>query len=194
MYFLLFILGLIAGSFLAALSYRLPRNISIKTGRSFCPNCKTQINWQDNIPLLSYLLLKGKCRKCRKKISWRYPIIEFATAIVFVLTGLNPFMLFIGCLLVLIFVIDLEHQLIPDELVFAGLGASLIYLLSSVTFYQNLLAGFLAALFLLLIHFVTLGRGMGLGDVKLALFLGSLLGFSNLLYFFFASFFLRPFL
>ncbi len=188
MYFLLFILGLITGSFLAALSYRLPRNISIKKGRSFCPSCKIQINWRDNVPLVSYLLLRGKCRHCKNKISWRYSAIELTTAIVFVLVGLNSFMLFISCLLILIFVIDFEHQMIPDELVFIGLGVSLIYLLGSVSFYSNLLAGFLAALFLLLIHALTLGRGMGLGDVKLALFLGVLLGIHNLIYFYFASF------
>ena len=196
MIFFFVLLGLIFGSFIGALTFRLPKRISIKKGRSFCPECKLKISWYDNIPLVSYIFLGGKCRNCKKKISLRYPLIEASTAILFGLASLayahNLVMLllslFIICLLVSIFVIDFEHQLIPDELVFLGLAAILIYLLPSSYFYQNLLAGFSAALFLLLVHFLTLGRGMGLGDVKLALFLGAILGLSNLVYFFFASF------
>jgi len=196
MIFFFTLLGLIFGSFIGALTYRLPKRISIKKGRSFCPWCKLNIAWHDNIPLISYLLLGGKCRNCKRKISVRYPIIEALTAILFTLAAYayqNNFVLLVLslltiCLLVSIFVIDFEHQLIPDELVFVGLAAVLLYLLSSSFFYQNLLAGLSASLFLLFIHFATLGRGMGLGDVKLVLFLGAILGMSNLVYFFFASF------
>src|SRR5437868_3513635 len=83
------IFGLIVGSFLAAYSYRLPREISIVHGRSWCDNCKAPLHWYDNIPLFSYLLLGGRCRNCKKKISIRYPIIEGSTAIAFTLLSLN---------------------------------------------------------------------------------------------------------
>src|SRR3972149_8377337 len=82
---LIFILGLIVGSFISALTFRLPRNISVLKGRSFCDYCKKMINWYDNIPLFSYLILRGKCRSCRKNISLRYPIIEIICGIVFLL-------------------------------------------------------------------------------------------------------------
>src|SRR5258708_17197299 len=105
MILLLFVLGLIIGSFLGALSYRLPRNMSISKGRSICPNCKHQIAWFDNIPLLSYVILLGKCRNCHKKISWREPAIELATGITFAFVGLNPIALIIASILIAIFVI-----------------------------------------------------------------------------------------
>src|SRR3989344_75443 len=79
----IFIIGLVVGSFVGALSYRLPRGISIIKGRSFCPNCRKQVFWYDNIPLLSFLIIGGKCRNCRKSISIRYPLIETLTAFVF---------------------------------------------------------------------------------------------------------------
>lgn len=179
MYFLLFISGLIVGSFLAALSYRLPRKISIKKGRSFCPECKVKISWYDNVPVLSYIILRGRCRHCSKMISWRYPAIELTTAISFVLIGLNPFMLLISCLLITIFVIDLEDQIIPDELVFIGLVAFILVSFIDPNRYPlfiGLLAGFLSALFLLFVNIVTKGQGMGLGDVKLVILLGAILG------------------
>lgn len=184
----LFILGLIFGSFVGALSYRLPKQISIAKGRSFCPGCKKIIAWFDNIPVVSYLLLRGKCRSCGKKISWRYPLIELLTGVVFVLIGVNPFLLFIALVLITILVIDWEHMLIPDELVFAGLAITFLYLLTTSFIYAHLLAGFAAALVLLGIYLVTLGRGMGLGDVKLAVLIGMVLGLRQSVIWLLASF------
>jgi leader peptidase (prepilin peptidase)/N-methyltransferase len=182
---LLAIFGLVVGSFLGAYTFRYSRGISVLKGRSFCPKCKKNLAWYDNIPILSFLLLKGRCRECGKKISLRYPLIELATALGFVgvwFLSLKPvfliFLILIFSLLVAIFVIDLEQKIVPDELVFAGFGLTVFYLLliSPSTLFTSLAAGFGAALFLLLIHLATRGRGMGLGDVKFAVFAGTLLG------------------
>jgi len=181
----LIILGLIIGSFITALSYRLPRKISNIKGRSFCDNCRKEIKWYDNIPLVSYLLLGGKCRNCKRKISPRYPLIELITAMGFVLIGVNIIYLALFCLFELIFIIDLEHQIIPDELVFL-----LLVLLSAAGYllYANLFAGFVSATFLMFIHLITKGRGMGLGDVKLAVAGGMLVGLKLVPVWFFVSF------
>ncbi|MBU0570043.1 prepilin peptidase, partial [Patescibacteria group bacterium] len=171
-------------------------------------------------PLLSFILLKRRCRHCKKKISIRYPLIEFSTALVFVLIfyflnncaasnaanqvgpsvgiscltnvtfkGLTlqgensifftpPYFLLIASVLIAIFVIDFEHQIIPDELVFLlfSLTTTALILFFPDKLYQSLLTGFLAATSLLILHLATRGRGMGLGDVKLALFGGLFLG------------------
>ncbi|HTK03763.1 MAG TPA: prepilin peptidase [Alphaproteobacteria bacterium] len=182
---MLIILGLIFGSFFAALSYRYPRQIPISKGRSFCPKCKKQINWYDNIPLLSFLLLGGKCRDCKKKISIRYPIIELTTAIGFFIIGFNIFNLLIFSILVLIFVIDFEHQIIPDNLVFLGVLVAISNLQSPIS---NLLAGFTCATLLLLVNLFTKGRGMGLGDVKFAVLGGMLVGLKLSLIWLFLAF------
>lgn len=179
------VFGLVVGSFLGAYTFRYPRGISVLKGRSTCPKCKKSLTWYDNIPILSFLLLKGRCRSCRKSISLRYPLIELTTALGFVgiwFLYLGPvyfvFLALIFALLVAIFVIDLEQKIVPDELVFAGFGLTVFYRLSvsPSTLFTSLAAGFGAALFLLLIHLATRGRGMGLGDVKLAVFAGTLLG------------------
>jgi len=141
------LLGLVTGSFLSALTYRLPRGIKISSGRSLCVNCKKTIAWYDNIPLLSYLILKGKCRKCKKKISPRYFVIELATALLFTaiylatlkcagaayltnawngaICNINnnlgiwtlPYLLILSSALLAIFITDFEYQIIPDQLV-----------------------------------------------------------------------------
>jgi prepilin signal peptidase PulO-like enzyme (type II secretory pathway) len=170
----LFSLGLVFGSFIAALTYRYPRGISIAQGRSFCPSCKKQINWYDNIPIVSYILLSGRCRNCKRKISWRYPAVEIIAAFGFILIGFNFFALILFLILETIFVIDLENQLIPDTAVFLGIIVVIFY--SQSLIFNSLLAGFLAASFLLVIHLITKGRGMGLGDVKFAILGGYIIG------------------
>ncbi len=186
---LLFVFGLIIGSFLAALTYRFPKGISIAKGRSFCPSCDATISWFDNVPLLSYAVLLGKCRNCKKKISPRYPAIEFLTGVIFVLVGANPFLLLISVILISILVIDFEHMIIPDKFVFAGLLIVILYLLGSPSsFYLNLFTGVVSALLFLSIYFITLGRGMGLGDVKLAFLIGSILGPRTILVWLFSAF------
>ncbi|BCX14931.1 MAG: type 4 prepilin-like proteins leader peptide-processing enzyme [Patescibacteria group bacterium] len=187
MSFLVFILGLVFGSFVSALSYRLPLGISFVSGRSFCPKCNRKISWYDNIPLLSFIILGGKCRNCGKKISYRYPIIELSTALGFILiysfgqgrTLSIPLLLFVFIVLEVIFIIDLEHKVIFDGLTYL---LFIFFLTTSLfikdqNFYLNLLIAFSLSLFLLFLHLVTKGHGMGLGDVKLALPLGFFMGF-----------------
>lgn len=178
--------GLVFGSFVSALSYRFPKGISIAKGRSFCPKCKKQITWHDNIPLLSFFFLGGKCRNCKRPISWRYPAIELTTAIGFLLIGPNFVQLVLFVLLELIFIIDLENQIIPDRFIFVGLFFSLFIVHGSL--FNSLFAGFLAASFLLLIHLATRGRGMGLGDVKFAVLGGMIVGLNLSLTWLFLAF------
>lgn len=190
-------IGLIVGSFLGAYTFRYPRGISVLKGRSYCPKCKKSLAWYDNIPLFSFVLLRGKCRQCSQKVSWRYPAIELATALGFVGAGfLAPNLATLATLLILfslmlsIFVIDLEAKMIPDELAFLGFGLVMFYLLliNPSPLFTSLAAGFAAALFLLLIHLATRGRGMGLGDVKLAVFAGTLLGWPMMSIWLFTAF------
>lgn len=195
---LLFLFGLVFGSFISALTWRYPKGISIKKGRSICPNCRNQIAWFDNIPLLSFLILMGKCRNCKKPISRRYPAIELSTAIGFIIIGYFAttvqdlvlyvvYSILILCILEIIFIIDLEHQVIPDSFVFVGILIITAYYFlvpsahagsasSAYSLFSSLFAGFIAATLLLLIHLFTRGRGMGLGDVKFAVLGGLLVG------------------
>lgn len=175
---LLIVLGLVVGSFIGALSYRLPRGIGISSGRSLCDACGKKVSWYDNVPLFSFLVLRGKCRDCVKEISLRYPAIELSTALVFVLLGLDFPKLLVASLLIVIFVVDLEQQIIPDSLVFLLLVVSLaIHLFAySPNLFLNLFSGLAASIFFLFLYFITKGRGMGLGDVKLAIPLGVFLG------------------
>lgn len=194
---LLFIvaIGLALGSFLGVVTRRLPGRESFVKGRSYCPRCKAQIAWYDNIPLVSYFLLKGRCRNCRKRISIRYPLIELGVAsgvvAIYIFRLPSPLLLLAVFLLtVSIFVIDIEKKIIPDELIFLGYGLTLSALLLgwNKDFYLHLLGGIVPALFLLLTHMITKGRGMGLGDVKYALFPGTFLGWPLSLIWLFLSF------
>lgn len=195
----LLILGAAVGSFIGALTWRWPRRIAISNGRSRCTHCKHTIRPKDNLPLLSYLILRGRCRDCNKPIPKRYFFIELGTAILFPVfylllpridmnvawtARLGPgvlalFIFFVLAVLIAIFVIDLEHRYIPDSLVFSLLllTVGLMLATSVEAIFQYLAAGAAAGVFLLALHLVTLGRGMGLGDVKLALALGTILGF-----------------
>ncbi|MBU1127160.1 prepilin peptidase, partial [Patescibacteria group bacterium] len=121
----LFLAGLCVGSFVNVLVYRLNNDLSPLRGRSVCPSCKKKISWYDNIPIISFIFLKGRCRKCKSSISWRYPLIELTSALVFVLIFvLNDFSLFyflITPLFLAIFFSDLEYQTIPNSLLVVGL-------------------------------------------------------------------------
>ena len=214
-YFVVIVFGLIFGSFLTALSYRIPKKISIAKGRSFCDKCKKEIVWYDNIPLLSFLLLKGKCRNCHQKISIRYPLTEIFTALTFLLifvvynlqdtsfvnsvfntwgNGLGiitlPYFILITIILITIFIIDLEKGIIPDNLIFIlYLTVSTLLILTHLNnFYTHFFAGMLSSLLLYFLFIITKGKGMGLGDVKLAIPLGTILGVTNSLIWLFLAF------
>ncbi|HKC04345.1 MAG TPA: prepilin peptidase [Patescibacteria group bacterium] len=190
-------LGLTFGSFFAALSWRYPRGISVAKGRSICPKCKHEIAWYDNIPVFSFIVLGGKCRNCKKSISFRYPLIEFSTAIGFLYFSIffqnNIFnllyFLVILSILILIFIIDWEHKIIPDDFTFLGVAIAILFLLLTDyrLIFASILAGFTSAFLLLLINLLTKGRGMGLGDVKFAILGGMLVGPKlNIIWLFFA--------
>ncbi|MBI4999389.1 prepilin peptidase [Candidatus Gottesmanbacteria bacterium] len=192
----IFTLGLCIGSFLNVLIYRLPRSLPI-TGRSFCPKCQKKISWHDNIPLLSFILLRGRCRHCHSPISWQYPLVELATGIFtifnFQFSIFNEFSIFqllfdllIVYALIVIFFTDLRYEIIPDQIVYPAILISLIYNFLSYfpfteVFWGYLLTGFGAAGFFLFLYFLTRKKGMGLGDVKLAALMGLFLGFPKII-------------
>lgn len=184
---LIFILGLAFGSFSNVLVYRLNEEKAPKfwQGRSLCPQCKKILPWYDNIPLLSFLLLKGQCRFCKKKISWHYPVVELLTAIAFVVSWLIvPSPLLLGMVLAFIVILfsDLIYGLIPDEMVILliALGLGQIFL-SGGDFVLPLIVAVTSCLGFLAVVVATRFRGMGLGDVKLAFAMGLLLSFPNIL-------------
>jgi len=198
----IFIFGLCIGSFLNCFIYRLEEEKTMK-GRSFCPNCKHTLSFLDLFPVFSFLFLGGKCRYCHKKISIQYLLAEIATGFMFLLIfsakvgpalGWNfinlTYLLFIASALIIIFIYDLKHYLIPDKVLFPAIAVSLIYNLIN---FQNILNALLAVVigsgFFLFIFLISRGRAMGFGDVKLAILMGFLLGFPNILVALFLAFF-----
>lgn len=205
----LFLIGLVFGSFLNVLIWRLDDEKAPKfwQGRSLCPKCKHSLAWYDNIPLVSYLLLGGKCRHCKKKISLQYPIVELTTAVSTVIVGLLTlnnfsFFEFLGILIItyafiVIFFADWIYGLIPDEMeiVIVILTALLIVSTTETSLIatkmgQNFLVGVVSLLAFFLVVVATKFRGMGLGDVKLAFVIGFLLGWRGALVSFWMCFIL----
>ena len=199
MYYLaLFFFGIICGSFANVCIYRLPENKSIVTGRSSCPNCKKKIIWYDNIPLLSFILLKSKCRFCKKPINSQYFIVELITAISFVsiyyFFGLTLAALLLSILsvfFIIIFFIDLKHFIIPNELTFPlmiiGFFKSFDPNLNQTIFpnyINSLIGGVFGYLIIWLIIFfykkVRKKEGMGLGDAKLLAVVGFWFGWFSI--------------
>jgi leader peptidase (prepilin peptidase) / N-methyltransferase len=187
--------GLIIGSFLNVCIVRLPHDESVVRPRSRCPRCKTPIAWYHNIPLLSFILLRGRCAGCRAWIGWRYPLVELLTGLFAMATyWLFPapvpwaiwFILFIAPLLVVTFV-DLEHQIIPDQISLGGIPLGLMaqaILAQPGQRWSAVLDGGLGILmgggflFVVAVVYEKLRKqeGMGGGDVKLAAMLGAFLG------------------
>jgi len=190
---ILAVLGLAVGSFLNVCIHRLPRGQSLNSPPSRCPHCDYQLRPFDNIPVVSYAILGGRCRKCRARISIRYPIIELVTMALFVLHGavfgwtalLVPRLLF-ACAMVVLFAIDLEHQLLPNVITLPGIVVGLIA--SSV-----LPPGIIDAVIGVLVgggvlwligeaYFRYSGQeGMGGGDVKMLAMIGAFLGWKLVL-------------
>ncbi len=186
---LVFITGTCTGSFLNLCIYRVPAGETVVTGRSRCRSCGHHLNFYEMIPVASYFLLRGNCRHCGRSISPRYPLVESATGLLFVLAYLVhgctwatiAAWFFISLLVVAAF-IDLDNYIIPDGLVLAGLtGGILFALLQSVAFLINGLYGLLiAGIVMLAIAFVSRG-GMGGGDIKLSAVMGLYLGWQKVL-------------
>ncbi|MBI3887448.1 prepilin peptidase [Candidatus Microgenomates bacterium] len=182
----LLLLGLIFGSFLNVLIFRLNTSDAPKfwQGRSICPKCKHELAWLDNIPLLSFLWMHGRCRHCSKSISWQYPVVELITTTSFVLTGWNPVIWALACVFIVIFFSDLIYGFIPDEMIIVGVIASVVKQTSFVTGQIASSLAFLAMTGLLTaLPFFILAKlnKMGYGDVTLAFLMGFLLGWPHIL-------------
>jgi len=172
--------------------YRLPRDLSLVRPPSSCPRCGNRIKFYDNVPVLSYLLLRGKCRTCGAPISPSYPLVEVLTALSFLLLYGQyslSFYFFASCLfasaLIALGFIDYFHQILPDEITLPGLLLALVYshFRPDLTLRQALVGAVTGAMLLLLIYFGYLAlrkkEGLGLGDVTLMLFIGAYLGWAR---------------
>ena len=183
------LLGLCVGSFLNVVIARVPEGRSIVYPGSACPRCGNSIPWYDNLPVLSYALLQGRCRNCREPISWRYPAVELACSLLFVLayqrfetgTALASALILLAGLLA-ITAIDLDHQIIPDVLSLPGIALGVLFSLApgGIGWAPSLLGVLLGGgVFVVIIVASTLvlgQAGMGVGDVKLGAMLGAFLG------------------
>ena len=201
-----FLFGLAVGSFLNVLAYRIPEEKEVARGRSHCRGCLKELAWHELIPLVSFVLLRGKCRTCRSPIPVQYPLVELVTGILFLFTwkvfGASPFLLsavfamlyalFGLCVLIVLFITDLRYFLIPDRIMLLAIGVAVAAVALNKLFFQCGLPGvpcsvlgvflsLLGAAFFLALVLVSGGRWMGLGDVKLAVFMGLFLGFAKLI-------------
>jgi len=185
---ILVLLGLAVGSFLNVCIYRIPHKKSLVHPGSRCPGCGYELRWFDNIPVISYLLLLGRCRKCRARISIRYPLVELATMALFVVHGmvfgwaplLVPRLLF-ACMLVVLFAIDLEHQLLPNVITLPGIIVGLIASTVLPPGFVDALIGTLiggGVLWLIAEAYYRFSghEGMGGGDIKMLAMIGAFLG------------------
>jgi len=200
--FFIFLFGTIVGSFLNCVIYRLETGESFLKGRSHCLYCKHVLGWQDLIPIFSFLILKGKCRYCHQKISWQYPLVELATAILFVSIfhslDRGPSSIFFGWILtaflIIIFVYDLKHYIIPDKVIYPAIATTLLFRLFEILKFRNwnslnpLFSAILVSAFFLVIVLISKGRWMGWGDVKLAFLMGLFLGYPKILVALFLAF------
>ena len=197
-YLLTFLIGLIIGSFVNVLIDRLPSGKFFSKPRSYCESCKKTLQWYDLFPILSYILLRGKCRYCKKPIPYRLPIVELLTGVgfvlIYILTPVDqlislPFYLLLFSLFVAIFFIDAMHQIIPDVLLLCiGVITVVLHVFAGVEILPYIATGVASTLFFLALFLGTKGRGMGFGDVKFAFVIGLLLGFPGTLVAFYVAF------
>lgn len=189
------IFGAIVGSFLNVCILRIPERKSIIYPASHCPKCQSPIMWYDNIPVISYFILTGKCRNCKGPISFRYPLVELLTALfsmaAMIMFGPSSayfiYFAFISSLIVITF-IDLDHQIIPDIISLPGipLGFLASFVLPDITYKESLIGILLGGgiLFLIAIGYEFLAKkeGMGGGDVKFLAMIGAFLGWKGVLF------------
>ena len=182
------LLGLAVGSFLNVCIHRLPRGVSVVAPGSRCPACRRPIRWFDNVPVVAYLVLRGRCRACRAPISPVYPLVEAATAGLFLVQwqalGLQPLLaprlLFTAAMIVL-FVVDLRHHVLPNAITLPGIAVGLICSFGLEPGWLDALAGAVAGggslLAIAKVYTVVRGReGLGMGDVKMLAMIGAFLG------------------
>lgn len=190
LYLFSFIFGICIGSFLNVVIYRVPKEISVAKGRSFCPFCKEQIKFYDNIPLFSWMFLRGKCRKCKSPISIRYPIVELLGGITAVLCSyrfglftLKTLVAFCAtAILISVAYIDHDTMTIPNglniALIFPSIAA--IFVFKEVDILERVIGFFCVSLLLLIITLLINGA-FGGGDIKLMAVAGFMLGYKNIL-------------
>jgi len=194
---IIFIFGLIIGSFLNCVIWRLYKEEKI-TGRSYCPKCRHQLAWYENIPVFSFLFLRGKCGHCQGRISWQYPLVELITAMLFscsfyLISAQFPisnfqFLIslfkywFLISIMIIIFVIDLRWYLILDIIT---LPACLIIFIVNILLGQNwlnlLISGIIGGSFFLLQFLISKGKWIGGGDIRMGLLMGLALGWPNVI-------------
>jgi len=187
--FFVFLVGTIIGSFCNVCIYRLPKKRSIVLPRSFCPHCESPIRSLDNIPIISFILLRGRCRNCRKRIPYKYPMVELFTGISFLSLYLTFGLSFIFAAyaillssLIIVTVIDLEYKIIPDVITLPGIiiGLILSLFILPIPFINSLIGIMIGGGFFYLIAIVSKG-GMGGGDIKLIAMIGAFLGWEGTL-------------
>lgn len=197
---MIFIFGLTIGSFLNVCTFRIPASKSIVRPGSMCPGCNSPIKYYDNIPVISYIFLGGKCRKCNMPISFRYPLVELISGLValavFIRFGLSfeglVYFIFISTLIVITF-IDIDHRIIPDVISLPGIPIGFLasFLLSSISWKESLigiLAGGGSLLAVAWIYnLITKKEGMGGGDIKLLAMIGAFIGLKGVLFTIFAA-------
>ncbi|MFA6476549.1 MAG: prepilin peptidase [Candidatus Paceibacterota bacterium] len=178
-----FLLGLIIGSFLNVVIYRYNTGRTL-SGRSGCLSCGKKLHWYELFPVLSFVIQGGRCRGCRSRVSWQYPLVELITGllffVVFLRVGFSPILLplylTMSCLLVVITVYDLRHKIIPDGFVFTFIFLGLIKVLVSGDILLGIIGGVSTSLPLFFLWAISRGKWLGFGDVKLALGVGLILG------------------
>ena len=192
--FVIFVLGLLIGSFLNVVILRYNTGLSVAKGRSFCFSCHKSLTWYELFPVFSFIFQAGRCRHCKAKLSWQYPIVELLTGCLFLITfihlgfnlGLSQkffteliSLITVSVLLIIVFY-DIRQKIIPDGLVIILGILAILFNLSAVAFpWSNFLTGIVMALPLFLISILSRGRLMGLGDPKLMLVLGWFLSLSQ---------------
>jgi prepilin signal peptidase PulO-like enzyme (type II secretory pathway) len=200
------LLGLIIGSFINAVVYRI-NTVESLMERSHCPHCKKQVRWFDNVPLLSFILLSAKCRDCGEKISWQYPVVELLTGIMFALLGnyffnvfdvtswtLTAYYLVVFTLLMIIFVYDFKYMEIPMLVLWLGVGISLVYFIFAdwqsfqgassildIRTISGLVGGLVAGGFFYGLAAYSDETWMGYGDAYLGLLIGLVVGWPNVI-------------
>ncbi len=203
LYPLIFIFGLLIGSFINCILYRLKKNEEFVKGKSYCPKCNHLLSWKDLIPVFSWIFLKGKCRYCKKKISIEYPLIEITTGALFLLATIFVFanypqfalfhLLFYLVIIpsfLIIFVFDLRHFLVSEAvLLYTGIFVVLwriialfleIHSLIDLLFY--FLAALLSSLFFGALYLLTKKKGIGFGDIEIIFLIGLIVGIPNIFF------------
>lgn len=185
----LFILGVCIGSFLNVLIDRLPAGEDIFTDRSHCDWCKKTLRWYELVPVLSYVFQAGKCRRCRHTLSIRYPLVELLTGVVFayfwilILPDIRSYIyaVMMASVFIVLFFADLHYQILPDSMILVGITSTLLYGLGfpdwQKMIFPNAGSGLIAALLFFILWYLTRGKGLGFGDVKLVFLLGLFLGY-----------------